>query len=206
MVYRFFYSVAIFGLILLAAPLLVCISICVYFFSGIPILFTQKRVGKLGTIFYIYKFRTMAINSDIKKKALLDLNEADGPVFKIRNDPRYTRFGKFLAHTGLDELPQLWNVLKGDMALIGPRPLPVSEAKKLVSWQKKRHNIKPGIISPWILEGYHTMSFDAWMKSDIEYMKRKSFATDWVLCIQACKFLGMLFFKEIGLYVRAKSH
>lgn len=190
------YKVFIILLLLFSAPLLLVISAVIYFSYGAPIIFYQKRVGKDGRLFDIYKFRTMSVDSEHRKKSLLRYNEADGPVFKIQNDPRFTKVGKFLAHTGMDELPQLWNVLMGDMALIGPRPLPVAEAEKLVSWQKKRHSIKPGIISPWILEGYHTMSFDAWMKSDIAYTKDKSFLNDVSLGAKACRFLILLFIRE----------
>jgi lipopolysaccharide/colanic/teichoic acid biosynthesis glycosyltransferase len=192
-----FYTIALFFLCLLVFPLVCVVGLVVFLLEGSPVLFRQLRVGKRGKIFTIYKFRTMWSDSDIQKKKLLKRNEADGPVFKIKNDPRFTSAGRFLAHTGLDELPQLWNVIIGDMALIGPRPLPIEEANKLKSWQKKRLDIKPGIISPWILQGYHTMSFDAWMKSDIEYVESKSFFSDLGICIRACKFLSMLFIKEL---------
>ncbi|MCX8009369.1 MAG: sugar transferase [Patescibacteria group bacterium] len=100
-------------------------------------------------------------------------NEADGPVFKIHNDPRLTKFGAFLYHTGLDEIPQLFNVLFGTMAIIGPRPLPVEEARKLKPWQKQRECVLPGIISPWILDGYHKNTFNEWMESNIEYTQKQ---------------------------------
>lgn len=162
------------------------------------LIFEQLRLGKNGKPFVMYKFRTMVINAEEQKKSLLHLNEADGPVFKIRDDPRYTKIGKFLAHTGLDELPQLWNVIKGDMALIGPRPLPIEEAAKLKPWQQKRHAIKPGIMSPWILEGYHSMKFDDWMKSDIVYIEQKSYWYDIRLSLRTFRFLVALFMKEIN--------
>jgi lipopolysaccharide/colanic/teichoic acid biosynthesis glycosyltransferase len=113
------------------------------------------------------------------------------------DDPRYTGFGKFLAHTGLDELPQLYNVLRGDMALLGPRPLPVSEERKLKPWQKARERMKPGIISPWVVEGYHQTPFTAWMKSDIAYTKNKTFPYDVHLTFRALGFLFQLLGKEI---------
>ena len=161
--------------------------------------YSHLRIGKNGKPFRMYKFRTMVMNADTQKKGLRALNEADGPVFKIRNDPRYTRIGRFLAHTGLDELPQLYNILCGDMALFGPRPLPVEEAAKLKPWQQKRHAIKPGIMSPWILEGYHSMKFEDWMKSDIAYIKQKSFWYDCKLAVRASVFLLRLMAKEIGI-------
>lgn len=145
----------------------------------------------------MYKFRTMIIGADGLKKNLWKYNEADGPVFKIHDDPRFTPVGKFLSHTGLDELPQLWNVLKGDMALIGPRPLPVDEARKLTQWQRKRQTIKPGIISPWVLEGYHSRPFREWMKSDVFYVKRKTLWYDTVLCFRLLPYLTHLLLREI---------
>jgi lipopolysaccharide/colanic/teichoic acid biosynthesis glycosyltransferase len=116
----------------------------------------------------------------------------------MRNDPRFTHFGKFLNHTGFDELPQLFNILFGTMALIGPRPLPVQEANKLKSWHHDREKILPGVISPWILEGYHQTTFDAWMKGDIEYTKRKSFAVDTRLFISFVKYWISLIAREVA--------
>lgn len=139
----------------------------------------------------------MVTDSEQRKKKLLKRNEADGPVFKIKEDPRFTRIGTFLAHIGMDELPQIWNVLRGDMALIGPRPLPVEEAAKLKPWQQKRHTIKPGIISPWIIQGYHSMKFDDWMKSDIAYIQQKSFGYDCIFAIRTFGFLLKLIAKEV---------
>ena len=161
------------------------------------LLYQQRRIGKGGMPFALYKFRTMIAGADAMQKKLLPRNEADGPVFKIRDDPRFTRIGRFLSHTGLDELPQIINVIRGEMAIIGPRPLPAAEAAKLKSWQKKRHSVKPGIISPWILEGYHAKSFNEWMKSDIAYVKTKSMLGDVRLGFRACVFMVRLFGKEL---------
>lgn len=106
------------------------------------------------------------------------LNEVDGPVFKIRNDPRFTKFGKILSMPGLDELPQFFNVLKGEMSLVGPRPLPVNEARQLTIKQKQRELIKPGSTSSWIVGGAHSLSFREWMGLDLEYIQNASFVTD----------------------------
>jgi len=138
------------------------------------ILFKQKRLGKDKKVFVMYKFRTMVENAEDLKPKVYSLNEADGPVFKIRNDPRYTKIGKFLSHTGLDELPQIINVLKGDMALVGPRPLPVDEAKKIPKKYERRFSVLPGMTSLWILKGAHKLSFDEWMSLDLNYIKKKS--------------------------------
>ena len=186
-----------FILFIFALPLLVVIALAILFFSGTPVIFCQKRIGLHGRIFVLYKFRTMKKGSDKEQWKNRKFNEANGPVFKIRNDPRFTPFGKFLSHTGLDELPQLLNILKGDMALIGPRPLPVDEAKKLKAWQKKREEIKPGIISPWIIEGYHSRSFDDWMMSDIAYAKKKSLGYDLVLTYRTALLMLRLLWSEV---------
>jgi len=184
-------------LVIVTFPLTLGISLCVALFSGLPVLFCQKRVGQGGRVFTVYKFRTMVRDAEKKQVLYRGRNEADGPVFKIHDDPRFTGVGKFLAHTGLDELPQLINVIRGEMALIGPRPLPVSEEKKLKPWQRVRETVKPGIISPWILEGYHKQTFDAWMKSDIAYIKHKNFYYDVTLAGKTIGFLIQLFFREI---------
>ena len=191
------YQLYIVGLCLISLPLFLIISLAIFITSCLPVLFRQVRVGYHGKPFVLYKFRTMHIDAHSRQEELWDQNEARGPVFKIRNDPRFTPFGRFLSHVGLDELPQLYNVLKGDLSLIGPRPLPVREVDKLTTWQKKRHLIKPGIISPWILAGYHDLPFDQWMKSDIDYTKNKSFWYDLRLCIRVIKFIFRLWAVEI---------
>lgn len=145
----------------------------------------------------MYKFRTMYRSAEKDQKKYVKQNEANGPVFKIHNDPRFTPIGSFLSHTGLDELPQLWNVLYGDMALFGPRPLPVSEAKLLLPWQKERQQIKPGILSPWIFNGYHRRTFDEWMRDDCMYVQKKSFFYDTQLFIRSCVFMITLFLQEV---------
>ena len=192
-IYKLFIVMLLFTLL----PLQVIIALLILVICSLPIIYIQKRVGKDGKPFVMYKFRTMMVEAEKLKNKYLPFNEADGPVFKIRNDPRFTKIGRFLSHTGLDELPQLFNVLKGDMALIGPRPLPVAEENKLKKWQKAREAIKPGIISPWILEGYHSKSFDEWMKRDVEYIKQKSLLYDLGLSVKAVKFLLGLFIREI---------
>ncbi len=129
-------------------PIFLIIAILIKLDSKGPVIFKQKRVSKDGKIFTFYKFRNMVKNADKLKKKYLHLNEANGPVFKIRNDPRYAKVGKFLSHTGLDEFPQLFNILKGEMSLVGPRPLPVEEEKQIPpQWQKKRrHKQNPVLL------------------------------------------------------------
>lgn len=196
-VFAFYYYIFIFFALLLILPLFIIISLIIFLSSGSPVIFKQERIGEKGNIFTIFKFRTMTKDAQKQKIKYLKLNEAQFPVFKIRNDPRFTYIGRFLSHTGLDELPQVFNILKGEMALFGPRPLPVYEYKKLKHWQKKRQNGKPGIISPWILNGYHQQSFDEWMKSDIEYIQNKSPGYDIGLFFKTALFMLKMLFGEI---------
>lgn len=184
-------------LIVLSLPLMALVALMVVVSSGMPIIFRQTRIGKNGKPFTLYKFRTMVNDAEREKKKLLPYNESSGPAFKIYNDPRFTRIGRFLSHTGLDELPQLFNVLTGDMSLVGPRPLPVSEAKKLVSWMQERHTVLPGIISPAILTGKYHKNFTAWMKSDVLYIRTKTFWSDVALLFQFLPFLVGLQLREM---------
>jgi lipopolysaccharide/colanic/teichoic acid biosynthesis glycosyltransferase len=171
-------------------------------FSGRPVLFRQERVGLKGKKFWIYKFRTMRLGAEKERDGLLKQNEADGPVFKIRNDPRYTNIGRFLSHTGLDELPQMINIVKGEMALVGPRPLPVEEEKQIdKKYRKVRESVRPGIISLWIVSGYHGVKFREWMEMDCLYARKKSLWFDTRLVIGA-GILGLrLMRNEIGKLV-----
>lgn len=200
-----FYRICVALLVVAMLPLQFVIAALIMATSGPPILFRQQRVGRGGKAFMLYKFRTMTHGAEKRKKTLQHLNEADGPVFKIRNDPRFTTIGKFLSHAGLDELPQLWNVLRGEMALIGPRPLPVAEAKKLKPWQRERHRIKPGIISPAVFTGNYHTDFDAWIKSDIAYIRQKSVAHDLFLAGKSLVLLGRLLVREIFSVLRRKE-
>jgi lipopolysaccharide/colanic/teichoic acid biosynthesis glycosyltransferase len=185
-------------LIIVLLPVFFFLSFLIVLFSGWPVFYTQERTGLNGKKFKIYKFRTMVNGADKKQKKLLKRNEVDGPVFKIRNDPRFTKIGRFLSHSGLDELPQLFNVLKGEMNLIGPRPLPVFEAKRIaMKYKFKREKIKPGILSPWVLSGYHSLPFKSWMESDLSYIKSKSFLYDFRFGWKSIFFLIRLFFKSI---------
>lgn len=148
----------------------------------IKIFFSQKRVGKSGKVFRLYKFRTMYPGADRDQEKYRHLNEADGPVFKIRDDPRYTKIGKWLAKTGLDELPQIINVLKGEMALVGPRPLPPDEEKQIPNRQRqKRRRVKPGLTSSWVIAGAHNLSFSKWMELDMKDIDNKNFIYDFVI-------------------------
>ena len=172
--------------LVLLTPLIVLVSIILIISIGRPVIFTQLRMGKNNRPFLIYKFRTMKKNASKLQSELMAQNEADGPVFKIKNDPRFIGPGKFLAQTGLDEIPQLLNVIKGDMSLVGPRPLPLKEANKLTQQQKSRHQIRPGLTSQWVLSGSHNISFQNWMKLDQNYLKHASFRKDLEILITTC--------------------
>jgi lipopolysaccharide/colanic/teichoic acid biosynthesis glycosyltransferase len=171
---QYFSKVLAVILLIIFSPFLLVAFFLVKITSKGKFIFKQRRTGKNNNIFVIYKIRTMVENTEHLKSKLSNLNEADGPVFKIYNDPRYTKIGKFLSHTGLDELPQLVNIIKGEMDFVGPRPLPVDEAKQIPKKYQKRFLILPGITSPWILQGAHKLNFKEWMKSDLDYIKEKS--------------------------------
>lgn len=167
-----------FVVLILTSPLFVLVSLLIVVFSGLPIFFKQRRVGKGGKYFNIYKFRTMVVGAENLQRKFSNLNESDGPVFKISNDPRFTGFGKLLSKTGLDELPQFINIIKGDMSVVGPRPLPVYEANKLTKKDNLRTKIKPGITSTWVVGGSHRLSFKDWMRLDREYLQEASLTKD----------------------------
>lgn len=185
-------------LIIVLSPVYIVLSLLVWFFSGLPIFYSQYRIGLNGRKFKLYKFRTMINNAETKQRELNYLNEANGPVFKIRNDPRLTSIGKFLSHSGLDELPQLFNILKGEMNFIGPRPLPVFEANKIdLKYKIRRESVKPGLLSPWILDGYHRLSFNKWMENDIMYIRNKSFIYDFKMFLKLSLFSFRLFLSAL---------
>lgn len=171
-------------LLIVCAPLFLLLYILVKTTSKGPFIFKQKRVGKNKKRFMIYKIRTMVEDAENLKSKIQNLNEADGPVFKIHNDPRYTKVGKYISHTGLDELPQFINIIKGEMSFVGPRPLPVSEAKKVPKKYERRFSVIPGITSQWVVTGSHTLTFDQWMKGDLEYIKKKSLWYDVRVAVQ----------------------
>ena len=157
-------------LFVLLLPLFGVLGIILKVQNGGPLIFKQKRMGKDRKSFTIYKIRTMVVGADKLKSKYLNLNEADGPVFKIRKDPRFTKIGKILARTAVDEFPQLINVIKGEMAMVGPRPLPWNEAQKVSAKYKKRFSVLPGITSSWIVKGSHKLTFKEWMELDLDYV------------------------------------
>jgi lipopolysaccharide/colanic/teichoic acid biosynthesis glycosyltransferase len=127
-----------------------------------------------GRSFTIYKIRTMVPDAEAQKLKLRGHNEQDGPAFKIKDDPRVTRIGKFLRKTSIDELPQLWNVLRGDMTLVGPRPLPVTESNACEGWQRRRLDVTPGLTCIWQVKGRSRVSFAEWVRMDVAYIRRRT--------------------------------
>jgi exopolysaccharide biosynthesis polyprenyl glycosylphosphotransferase len=166
-------------LLALLAPFFAILAVLVKYTSEGPVFFLQERVGLNKRKFRIYKFRTMVSNAEKMLPGLEKLNEVSGPVFKIMNDPRVTPVGRFLRRTSIDELPQLFNVLKGDMSLVGPRPLPLRDYEGFSEdWQRRRFSARPGITCLWQVNGRSGVSFDRWMELDLQYMDEWSLWLD----------------------------
>ena len=159
-------------LIIIFLPLFFIIAVLIKMERRGPVFFFQKRCGKNGIEFNMYKFRTMVKEAEFLKKNLK--NEIDGPMFKMKNDPRVTRVGRFLRNWNLDELPQCFNVLKGEMSLVGPRPLSDEEMDENSLWKKTRISVKPGLTGLWQIKGKGSGKFSDWIKYDIEYVEKKS--------------------------------
>jgi exopolysaccharide biosynthesis polyprenyl glycosylphosphotransferase len=165
--------------LLILAPLFLIAAILIRWDSPGSIFFAQERIGLNKRRFRMYKFRTMISDAESKQAALEHLNEADGPVFKIKNDPRITRLGTFLRKSSIDELPQLLNVLRGDMSLVGPRPLPIRDYKGFEQdWLRRRFSVRPGITCLWQVNGRSSLSFQKWMELDLHYIDHWSFWLD----------------------------
>jgi exopolysaccharide biosynthesis polyprenyl glycosylphosphotransferase len=157
-------------LLVLALPILGALALLIRISSGGGVLFRQTRCGRSGRLFTLYKFRTMIADAEGRRHEFAHLNEMNGPVFKARNDPRVTRFGKLLRKFSLDELPQLWNVLKGDMSLVGPRPPIPEEVAQYERWQRRRLAMKPGLTCLWQISGRNELDFEQWMRLDLAYI------------------------------------
>lgn len=166
-------------LLFLFSPLFIAAALAIKVTSSGPVFFVQKRVGLNKRIFRFYKFRSMVPDAEQRQAEVEHLNEASGPVFKIEHDPRITRIGRILRKTSLDELPQLINVLKGDMSLVGPRPLPIRDYKGFdEDWHRRRLSVKPGITCLWQVNGRSTISFEKWMELDMKYIDQWSLWLD----------------------------
>ena len=170
-------ALASFALLILS-PLLALIALSIKLTSRGPVLFHQERVGLGGKPFVMLKFRSMRFDADLRRRELEHRNEMDGPVFKMRRDPRITPLGRFLRRSSLDELPQLINVLLGQMSLVGPRPLPLEEARRLPPEHQRRHSVKPGMTGLWQVSGRNDLAYEEMMRLDLEYVERQSFRLD----------------------------
>ena len=173
-------------ILILLSPLMMIIAFLIKLDGG-PVFFLQKRSGLNGRPFYCYKFRTMVVNAESLQKKLLDKNEQQGPVFKIKKDPRVTKVGKFLRKTSLDELPQFLNVIRGEMSIVGPRPPIPSEVKQYERWQHRRLSMKPGITCIWQVSGRNNIPFDQWMKMDMQYIDTWSLKLDIIIILKTIK-------------------
>jgi lipopolysaccharide/colanic/teichoic acid biosynthesis glycosyltransferase len=184
-------------LLIFLSPLFVILYILVKFTSQGPFLFKQLRAGKNKKPFWIYKIRTMVENAESLKEKIKHLNQADGPVFKVYDDPRFTKIGRFLAKIGIDELPQLINIVKGQMSFVGPRPLPLDEAKKIPKKYKKRFSVLPGIFSSWVAYGAFHNDFKKWMELDLKDVENKSFWYDLKIVIKSLGFVLKLVIRSV---------
>lgn len=164
--------------LLVLAPVLFAIALAIKLDTPGPVLYRSRRVGEGGRVFSFLKFRSMVRNAEMLRDELIHLNEVDGPVFKISRDPRITRVGAFLRRTSLDELPQLWNVLGGDMSIVGPRPPIPEEVRQYQPWQMRRLSVPPGLTCLWQIRGRSHVGFDEWMRLDLEYIERRSLILD----------------------------
>ena len=171
---------SVLGLILLS-PLMLLIALLIVIDSpGAGPIFAQMRVGKDGELFKLYKFRSMKPGAEKQLDQLIEYNEMDGPVFKIKNDPRITRLGRILRRTSLDELPQLINILRGEMSIVGPRPALPREAEKYNDYQRQRLMITPGLTCYWQTQPHRNdLSFDEWLELDLKYITERNFLLDW---------------------------
>lgn len=168
---------ALLGLILLS-PIFLIVSILIKLESEGEVIFSQTRIGLNGKEFKMYKFRSMVKNAEELKAKLAAQNEMSGPMFKMKEDPRVTKVGKFIRKTSIDELPQLINVLKGDMSLVGPRPSLPKEVEKFEPWMLQRLEVKPGLTCYWQVSGRNNIDFEDWMKLDLQYVEDRNFLLD----------------------------
>jgi lipopolysaccharide/colanic/teichoic acid biosynthesis glycosyltransferase len=174
------------------SPVFLAAALAVAMEDGFPVLYRQERNGLHGRVFRMYKFRSMCRDAEKMRQSLLEKNELDGPAFKMRNDPRRTQVGKFLRRTRIDELPQLVNVLKGEMSLVGPRPLVTYETAQCTPRQRQRLSVRPGLTCYWQCSGRGGMPFNEWMELDLRYIEEMSIGTDFrilcrtLLCLLRC--------------------
>lgn len=165
-------------------PVLLAVAALVRLDDGGPALFVQRRVGRNGREFDMYKFRTMVPDAEARLPSVLAQSHVDGPAFKMRDDPRVTRVGRWLRRTSLDELPQFWNALRGEMSVVGPRPPLIHEAARYEPWQRRRLAVRPGITGLWQVSGRSDLGFEEWVRLDLDYIDRWSIGLDLVLVLR----------------------
>ncbi len=181
-VFDFFFALLLIPFLI---PCMTIIALLIKLNSRGPVFFSHKRVGKGGKLFNCYKFRTMVENAPELKAGLQHLNEMEGPAFKIKADPRITKLGRFLRRYSLDELPQVFNILKSEMSFVGPRPPLPEEVAKYKPWHRKRISVTPGLTCLWQISGRNNIqSFDDWVKMDVEYIEKQSFVTDFKIILK----------------------
>ncbi|MDN6900646.1 sugar transferase [Oenococcus sicerae] len=166
--------------------------------DGGPVFFAQERIGKNGQPFIMYKLRSMVLNADKLKDKLLEQNELHGGMFKMKEDPRVTKIGHFIRHYSLDELPQFWNVVKGDMSLVGPRPCLSRELNRYNDFDKQRLLVKPGISGLWQVSGRSNLDFKDMIKLDLQYIQERSIMNDLKICFKTVRLV--LFSTDPGAY------
>ncbi len=164
--------------LLITAPIMLVVAVAIKLESRGPVLFCHPRLGKDGRPFMMLKFRSMFQEAPALRQQLFAENEVPGPVFKIRSDPRITRIGHLIRKYSLDELPQLWNVMRGEMSLVGPRPPIPDEVARYHPWQRERLAVKPGLTCTWQVSGRSDIPFDEWMQMDIEYVRTRGLLMD----------------------------
>lgn len=176
---------AVLGLLLLW-PVMLIVSLVIMIDSpGAGPIFAQTRIGRDGKEFTFYKFRSMRPNAEAQLDELLPHNEMNGPVFKIKDDPRITRVGRFIRMTSIDELPQLWNILKGDMSIVGPRPGLPREVEQYDEYARQRLLVQPGLTCLWQIQPCrNSLSFDEWLELDLQYIRERSFRLDWKIILK----------------------
>lgn len=167
--------------LIILLPVLLLTAVAVKLDSKGPVLYAQRRAGKNGKPFKMYKFRSMCADAEHKIKDLRHLNEKDGPVFKMSNDPRITKVGQIIRKISVDELPQLFNIIRGEMSIVGPRPPLISEVEQYNAYQMQRLNVTPGLTCYWQISGRSMLSFDEWIELDIEYLKKCCLWTDLII-------------------------
>jgi exopolysaccharide biosynthesis polyprenyl glycosylphosphotransferase len=181
---RLFDIVASLSALVVLSPLLVTFAVIIRLTSRGPVLFRQQRVGRYAKAFHMLKFRSMVVNAEELKAKLMAQNEQSGPVFKMQHDPRITRVGRFIRKFSIDELPQLLNVLRGEMSIVGPRPAVPSEVSRYEAWQRRRLSVRPGLTCVWQVSGRNAISFEEWMYLDMQYIDHWSFAQDFQLILK----------------------